>query len=155
MATVAADVRHLLDHLGIATVHVIGHDWGTPIGYHPAATARDRVRSFTALEASIPGADGEDLLDFSQSWNPLWFFPFLAMPGLPQQLIGGGRQESGPRRCRRTLPRPEHDRFRPQSRPGSEGVILPGCGHLIPEERPAELARLVTASLAGTASNSR
>jgi pimeloyl-ACP methyl ester carboxylesterase len=33
--------------------------------------------------------------------------------------------------------------------PSASGVILPGCGHLIPEERPTELAGLVTEFLAG------
>ncbi|MFD8787146.1 alpha/beta fold hydrolase [Kitasatospora sp. NPDC059599] len=33
--------------------------------------------------------------------------------------------------------------------PEAQGVVLPGCGHLVPEERPAELARLVTDFLAG------
>ncbi|WP_206743424.1 alpha/beta fold hydrolase, partial [Streptomyces graminilatus] len=33
--------------------------------------------------------------------------------------------------------------------PDAECVILPGCGHLVPEERPAELAQLVTDFLTG------
>ncbi|MEU8923060.1 alpha/beta fold hydrolase [Kitasatospora sp. NPDC048545] len=212
VATAATDVRCLLDRLGLDGVHVVGHDWGTPVGYHLAATARDRVRSFTALEASIPGAGGEDLLDFSRSWNPLWFFPFLATPGLPQQLIGGGAQttfftwiltrmaratpgslseddiavylkaygdddavrssceyyvntwvSAGQVReaARRPLDIPvlavagEHSLgqhmidFVRRLAPDAQGVVLPGCGHLVPEERPAELARLVTDFLAG------
>ncbi|QDN83129.1 alpha/beta hydrolase [Streptomyces sp. RLB3-17] len=212
VATAAADVRHLLDHLGIASAHVIGHDWGTPIGYYLAATARDRVVSFTALEASIPGAGGEDLLNFSRAWNPLWFFPFLATPELPQQLIGGGGQETFftwmlTQMCRATPGSltdediavyvkaysdddavrsscayyvntwASADQVRDAAQvplnvpvlaiagerslgqnmidfvrrlaPDAEGVILPGCGHLVPEERPAELAQLVTDFLAG------
>jgi len=207
VATVAADIRRLLDHLGITTAHVIGHDWGTPIGYHLAATQRDRVLSFIALEASIPGAGGEDLLNFSRSWTPLWFFPFLATPDLPQQLIGGGRQEVFFTWVLRQMVRDTPDAFGAEDlavylkaysdddavrsscayyantwmsaqqirdaaqtpldipvlavagekalgqrmiefvrrlAPDADGVILPGCGHLIPDERPAELARLVT-----------
>jgi pimeloyl-ACP methyl ester carboxylesterase len=207
VATAAADVARLLDHLGVGTAHVIGHDWGTPVGYYLAATARDRVASFVALEASIPGAGGEDLLNFSRAWNPLWFFPFLATPELPQQLIGGGRQEvffswmlqqmsratpgaltaadiavytrayadddavrsscayyvntwTSAQQVRdaakvpltipvlaiageRSLGQNMIDFVR-RLAPGAGGVILPGCGHLIPEERPSELAGLVT-----------
>lgn len=214
VATVSADMRRLLDHLGLETAHVVGHDWGTPIGYHLAATERDRVVSFTALEASIPGAGGEDLLDFSKSWNPLWFFPFLATPDLPRQLIGGGRQEVFftwiLQQMARTTPGAldSHDiavyveayrdddavrsscayyvntwtsaqqirdaaqipltvpvlavagerslgqhmiDFVRRLAPDAEGVILPGCGHLVPEERPDELARLVTGFVAKNA----
>ena len=210
VATAAADIGRLLDHLGLATAHVIGHDWGTPIGYHLAATDRDRVRSFIALEASIPGAGGEDLLNFSRSWNPLWFFPFLATPDLPQQLIGGGRQEPFFTWVLQQMARNTPDALSAEDvatyvraygdedavrsscayyantwlcadqvreaakdpltipvlavagerslgqnmidfvrrlAPDAEGVILPGCGHLIPEERPEELARLATGFL--------
>ncbi|MEU9041709.1 MULTISPECIES: alpha/beta fold hydrolase [unclassified Kitasatospora] len=217
VATAAADVRCLLDRLGVGSAHVVGHDWGTPIGYHLAATDRDRVRSFTALEASIPGAGGEELLNFSQSWNPLWFFPFLATPGLPQQLIGGGAQTTFftwiLTQMARTTPGSlteddiavylkaygdddavrssceyyvntwvSAEQVRDAARvpldipvlavagerslgqhmidfvrrlaPDAQGVILSGCGHLVPEERPAELARLVTDFLAGVAATS-
>jgi pimeloyl-ACP methyl ester carboxylesterase len=211
VATAAADIARLLDHLGVGAAHVIGHDWGTPIGYYLAATARDRVASFVALEASIPGAGGEELLDFSRAWNPLWFFPFLATPELPQQLISGGRQEifftwmlqqmsrstpgaltaediavytraygdddavrsscayyvntwTSARQIRdaaqiplgipvlavageRSLGQNMIDCVR-RLAPGADGVILPGCGHLVPEERPSELAGLVTEFLA-------
>ena len=192
--------------MGIETAHVIGHDWGTPIGYHLAATARDRVSSYVALEASIPGAGGEDLLDFSRAWNPLWFFPFLATPELPLQLVGDGRQEVFfgwiLRQMARATPGAltaedlavylraygDNDAVRSSCAyyvnmwdsaqqireaaqsplelpvlavagerslgqnmidfvqrlaPKARGVVLPGCGHLIPEERPNELAELV------------
>jgi pimeloyl-ACP methyl ester carboxylesterase len=210
VATAASDIRRLLDHLGLAKAHVVGHDWGTPIGYHLAAAARDRVLSFTALEASIPGAGGEQLLNFSAAWNPLWFFPFLATPELPQQLIAG-RQEMFfawiLRQMARTTPGALSDEdiavyvdaYRDDDAvrsscayyastwasaeqireragkpldipvltiagerslgqnmidwvrrlaPDTEAAILPGCGHLVPEERPDELAELVTAFLA-------
>lgn len=91
--TVAADVGRLLDHLGVTEADVIGHDWGVPVGYLLAASDRQRIRSLVLSEASIPGAGGEELLNFSRSWNPLWFFPFLATPDLPQQLLEGRQDE--------------------------------------------------------------
>ncbi|TVT50707.1 alpha/beta fold hydrolase [Amycolatopsis rhizosphaerae] len=210
VATVAADVAALLDRLDAGRVHVVGHDWGTPVGYHLAATHRDRVLSFTALEASIPGAGGENLLDFSQAWNPLWFFPFLATPGLPEQLLSGQQERffgwilaqmsrSTPgclsaediavyvrayadddavrstcayyantwlsaAQIREAAEEPldipvlavAGERSLGQNMltfvrrlaPGADGVVLPGCGHLVPEERPDELAGLLTEFLA-------
>jgi pimeloyl-ACP methyl ester carboxylesterase len=210
IATAAADVRNLLDHLGVDRTHVIGHDWGTPIGYHLSATTPDRVASFVALEASIPGAGGEDLLNFAGAWNPLWFFPFLATPDLPQQLLAGREDlffawilrqmaRNTPdaltdtdlavyveayrdadairttcayyantwRSAEQISAAAQHPLTMPvlavagerslgqhmldfvrRLAPDADGVILPGCGHLIPEERPAELAELVTGFLA-------
>ncbi|MGF6887085.1 pimeloyl-ACP methyl ester carboxylesterase [Nocardia sp. GAS34] len=205
VATAAVDIAGLLEMLGIESAHVVGHDWGTPIGYYLAATRRELVRSFVAVEASIPGAGGEHLLDFSAGWNPLWFFPFLATPELPQRLLEnrtGMFFEWVLRQMARSTPEAlspadiatyvaaygdadavratclyyantwisaEHVRVASEQpltipvlavagerslgqrmidyvrrlAPGAEGVILPGCGHLVPEERPAELAQLV------------
>ncbi|MEU9884672.1 alpha/beta fold hydrolase [Sphaerisporangium sp. NPDC051011] len=211
--TAAADIGALLDLLGAGPAYVVGHDWGAPVGYHLAASGRDRVRAFVALEASIPGAGGESMLNFSRAWNPLWFFPFLATPGLPERLIGGraevfftwileqmarstpgaltaediavyvrayGDDDAVRASCayyvntwasaerireaartpltipvlavsgERSLGRNMTDFVR-RLAPDAEGVVLPGCGHLIPEERPRELAELVTAFLAKAA----
>jgi pimeloyl-ACP methyl ester carboxylesterase len=205
VATAAADVAALLDELGIGAAHVVGHDWGAPIGYHLTASNRDRVRSFVAVEASMPGAGGENLLNFAQAWTPLWFFPFLATPELPQLLLDGreelffswvlrqmsrsapgaltdddiavyteayGDADAVRSSCayyantwasaeqvrkaaetpltvpvlavagERSLGRHMID-FVERLAPDAEGVILPGCGHLVPEERPAELAELI------------
>ena len=210
VATAGSDVRNLLDHLDVERAHLIGHDWGTPIGYHLSATEPGRIASFVALEASIPGAGGEHLLNFSSAWNPLWFFPFLATPDLPQQLLAG-REELFFAWILRQMARNTPDaltdadlavyvdayrdadalrttcayyantwRSAEQIReaaqhpltipvlavagerslgqhmldfvrrlaPDADDVILPGCGHLIPEERPDELAELVTGFLA-------
>ncbi|WP_196054882.1 alpha/beta fold hydrolase [Nocardia aurantiaca] len=210
VATAAADIARLLADVGAEVVHVIGHDWGTPIGYHLSATERHLVRSFIALEASIPGAGGENLLNFSHAWNPLWFFPFLATPGLPEQLLSG-KQEVFFHWIVEQMARSTPDALTPEDiavyvraygdddavrtscayyantwisaeqirraaaspltipvlavagerslghnmvdfvrhlAPDAEGIVLPGCGHLLPEERPAELAELVTTFLA-------
>jgi pimeloyl-ACP methyl ester carboxylesterase len=205
VASAAADIGNLLDRLDIAHAHIVGHDWGTPIGYYLAATQRDRVRSFVAVEASIPGVGGENLLNFSAGWNPLWFFPFLATPDLPERLLEGREEvffswvlQQMARSTPGALPTDDlavyvtaysdddairtscayyrntwtsADQIRaaaqtPLTVPvlavagerslgqsmiefvrrlalGADGVVLPGCGHLVPEERPHELAELV------------
>ena len=49
MTAVARDMVGLLDHLGIARAHVVGHDWGGIVGYRLGAEHGDRVASLTAL----------------------------------------------------------------------------------------------------------
>jgi pimeloyl-ACP methyl ester carboxylesterase len=206
VAAVAEEVALLLDHLRIEAVDLVGHDWGVPVGYLLATTNRDRVRSFVAIEASIPGAGGEQLLDFSHGWNPLWFFPFLATPGLPVPLLAGkervfftwiltqmarntpgamtdddlavyldayGSAEAVRTSCgyyaqtwasaqqiRQASEEPltipvlaiggeksigaQMQAYLQRLAPGAEGLVLSGCGHLVPEERPDELVQAIT-----------
>lgn len=49
MAAVARDLVGLLDHLGIARAHVVGHDWGGIAGYRLGAEHAERLASLTAL----------------------------------------------------------------------------------------------------------
>ena len=49
MTAVARDMVGLLDHLGIARAHVVGHDWGGIVGYRLGAEHGDRIASLTAL----------------------------------------------------------------------------------------------------------
>jgi pimeloyl-ACP methyl ester carboxylesterase len=46
---ILGDVVGLLDALGLARVHLVGHDWGAAIAWLVAAAAPDRVTSLTAL----------------------------------------------------------------------------------------------------------
>ena len=54
LAEAATDVLALLDELGIERAHVVGHDWGGAIGWHPAATAPDRLLSLTSVSTPHP-----------------------------------------------------------------------------------------------------
>jgi pimeloyl-ACP methyl ester carboxylesterase len=90
---IADDIRLLVQSLGYERVSVVGHDWGVPVGYLYTAAHPESVRRFAAIEASVPGAGSEDLLNFARGWNPLWFFPFLATPKLPEQLLAGKGQQ--------------------------------------------------------------
>lgn len=50
--TLAADVIALLDALGLDTVHLVGHDWGSAVAWFVAAHYPERLRSLTAV--SVP-----------------------------------------------------------------------------------------------------
>jgi pimeloyl-ACP methyl ester carboxylesterase len=46
------DVTGLLDSLGLADAHIVGHDWGAIVAWSLAATRPERVRTLTAV--SVP-----------------------------------------------------------------------------------------------------
>jgi pimeloyl-ACP methyl ester carboxylesterase len=56
MAECVADALAVLDALGVAAAHVLGHDWGAVVGWHLSARHPDRVRSLTAVSVPHPAA---------------------------------------------------------------------------------------------------
>src|SRR5262249_34072348 len=52
----AADVLALLDELGLAAAHLVGHDWGGGVAWGLASAAPDRVRTLTAVSTPHPRA---------------------------------------------------------------------------------------------------
>src|SRR5262249_52975518 len=54
----AADVRQLMDTLGIERAHVIGHDIGARVAYAFAVQYPERLLSLTVAEAFIEGLPG-------------------------------------------------------------------------------------------------
>jgi pimeloyl-ACP methyl ester carboxylesterase len=56
MPEFARDAVAILDSLGIEQAHVVGHDWGSAVGWHLCADHADRVRSYTAVAVPHPGA---------------------------------------------------------------------------------------------------
>lgn len=85
VATVAADLGELLDVLGIDTAAVVGHDWGSPVGYALAATSRDRVTRLALIEVALPGV----AVDPGTLGDRLWHPAFHAVPELPEALVTG------------------------------------------------------------------
>lgn len=71
--TQADDVAGVLDALKIGPVDIVTHDIGNMVGYAFAAKYRQRVRSFTLIDAPVPGiGPWEEILK-----NPLlWHFRF-------------------------------------------------------------------------------
>lgn len=84
-ASIARDIVRLLDHLGVDTFDLAGHDWGGVVAYALARDAPQRVRKFAVLDVSIPG-DGAD--GFSQG-GKRWHHAFHRLPNLPEELTAG------------------------------------------------------------------
>jgi pimeloyl-ACP methyl ester carboxylesterase len=54
--TIMGDITGVLDALGVAQVHVVGHDWGAAVAWILATFAADRVLSLTAVSVGHPSA---------------------------------------------------------------------------------------------------
>ena len=84
--TVARDIAQLLrSGLGIASAHVVGHDWGGPVAFALAAFHAGLVSRLVMLDAAVPG-DGSGT--FSQQGRR-WHHAFHQTPELPERLIAG------------------------------------------------------------------
>ncbi len=71
--TQGQDMAGVLDVLGVAAVDLVTHDIGNMVGFAFAAQFRDRVKTFTLIDAPLPGVGPwEEILK-----NPLlWHFRF-------------------------------------------------------------------------------
>ncbi|MBA3303426.1 MAG: alpha/beta hydrolase, partial [Acidimicrobiia bacterium] len=52
----AADVLGVLDQLGLARAHIVGHDWGAALAWAIASLAPDRVDHLVALSVGHPAS---------------------------------------------------------------------------------------------------
>lgn len=72
-----ADVLGLLDDLGVENADVVGHDWGSALGWVLASVAPERVRRFVAVSVGHPGVRRHlGVEQREKSWYMLFFqFP--------------------------------------------------------------------------------
>jgi pimeloyl-ACP methyl ester carboxylesterase len=81
----AGDLVALADQAGLATFHVLGHDWGAAVAWALAAEHPDRVTTVTALSVPHPRAFLA-ALPRGQVFRS-WYMIFFQLPWLPEQLI--------------------------------------------------------------------
>jgi pimeloyl-ACP methyl ester carboxylesterase len=97
VATMGEDVAMLMAALGHETYGVIGEDWGAVVGYHLAATHRDRVDALVFAEALFPGFGFEDHTALTpenvDGGMFLWHLGFYFQPDMPEMLIAGHERE--------------------------------------------------------------
>jgi pimeloyl-ACP methyl ester carboxylesterase len=82
----AADVLAVLDELGLAGAHLVGHDWGGAVAWGLASTAPDRVRSLTAVSTPHPKA----LRTASQAVRS-WYVGAFLVPAVPERVLLASR----------------------------------------------------------------
>ena len=80
--TLAEDLLHLLDTLGLDHVSYVGHDWGAYAGYLLALTAPERIDRLALLGIATPGGTRPRLAGLP--WAPalLSYQYLLALPGI-------------------------------------------------------------------------
>ena len=86
--TLAEDLFNLMTRLGYPHSVIVGHDWGSAVGYAYAAVHRDAVGQLVIVEGA---PDGPWTLKQKAPFlhNPLWFFGFFEIPGYSEAVIAG------------------------------------------------------------------
>jgi pimeloyl-ACP methyl ester carboxylesterase len=87
-ATMATDIRALVQHLGATKVNLVGRDIGVMIAYAYAAQWPSEVGTLTMLDVPIPA---------TPAWNEakhkpdpaLWHFGFFQRRDIPELLVSG------------------------------------------------------------------
>src|SRR4051794_7710186 len=81
------DVLALLDEAGLASAHVVGHDWGGGIAWVLAGLHPHRVRSLTVLSTPHPRAMQRALYTSNQLLRSQYML-FIQLPVLPEIVLG-------------------------------------------------------------------
>jgi len=74
LSTVIDDLTGLLDTLGVATAHVVGHDWGGTVAWVFAGRHPERTRSVTGLTVGAPGSPGRRTVEQLEKFWYIFFF---------------------------------------------------------------------------------
>ena len=82
----AGDVVGLLDAVGAADAHVVGHDWGALVGWWLALHNPHRVRTLSALNVPHPAVLRRAVLTDPRQTLRSWYGAALQLPRLPEFL---------------------------------------------------------------------
>ncbi len=83
MTKLVGDVIGIMDGLGIARAHVVGHDWGAALAWVVAMFAPDRVDHLVAISVGCPGAAGPPTLEALQKG---WYRILFQFEGVAEDL---------------------------------------------------------------------
>lgn len=84
MSTLVGDVLAILDALDVPRAAVVGHDWGSSLGWALAAFAPERVIRYAALSVGHPSGYLTTMHQREMSWYMLFFlFDGVAEQALP------------------------------------------------------------------------
>ena len=90
MPLLVGDVLAVLDHLGAARAHLVGHDWGAGIAWQVAARHPDRVRTLTTVSVPHPLAFAEALRSDADQRARSQYMKDWRSPDTERILLDGG-----------------------------------------------------------------
>jgi pimeloyl-ACP methyl ester carboxylesterase len=91
--TLSTDVAGVMEDLGHARYHVVGHDLGAAVATSLAARHPDRVGRMVFLEYLLCGFGFEEALAPRLDNHHLWFAALNMVPDVPEMLVAGHETE--------------------------------------------------------------
>lgn len=82
-----SDVVAIADAVGAETFHLIGHDWGSAVGWSTVLSHPDRVLSWTGLSIAHPTAFFYALENDPDQQSRSGYFALFTMPWVPEALF--------------------------------------------------------------------
>jgi len=82
-----SDVFAIADAVGAEEFHLIGHDWGSAIGWNTVIENPDRVLSWTGLSIAHPSAFADALQNDPDQQARSRYFILFVMPWIPETLF--------------------------------------------------------------------
>jgi pimeloyl-ACP methyl ester carboxylesterase len=87
LTELVADAVAVLDALGVETVHLIGHDWGSVVAWAVAARHPERVRTLTAVSVPHPAAFAYTLASDPDQRSRSTYMTFFRQAGEAEQAL--------------------------------------------------------------------
>jgi len=87
MEKLTGDVIAVTDAAGIDRFHLVGHDWGSVVGWNTVMGNPQRIISWTGLSIAHPYAFGEALREDPDQQARSRYFALFSAPWLPQTLF--------------------------------------------------------------------
>jgi pimeloyl-ACP methyl ester carboxylesterase len=85
--TLSADIRGLIESMGYAKAHIVGHDWGGAIAWHFAHRFPELLNRLAILNAPHPQRFMQELMGNLDQLRRSWYLLAFHIPALPEWLI--------------------------------------------------------------------
>ncbi len=87
ISELVSDVIAVADAVGVEEFHLVGHDWGSAVGWSTVLSHPDRVMSWTGLSIAHPAAFSDALENDPDQQSRSSYFGLFTMPLVPEVLF--------------------------------------------------------------------